>query len=285
MRVGITTGDPKGIGPEIVAAALEDPEISGLAKFEIFGPRRSDPTLSDLSAATQTYQALNLAVEAALQKKIDCLVTGPINKARLRLVDKHFIGHTEFLSEKCACEVTALFVARNWRVSLVTRHLPLSQVADKLNGVDVLKTIRMTAAALQKYFKIADPQIAVAGLNPHAGEKGMLGDEEIKIIAPAIAQARKEGIKVDGPLSPDTLFWRMTNGEFDAVVAIYHDQGLITIKTLSFKDCVQLTLGLPFLRLSVDHGTAENLVGTGRADPSNMKAAIRLASQLARLNT
>ena len=198
----------------------------------------------------------------------------------MRLVDKNFTGHTEFLAMKCQREVAAMFVARQWRVALVTRHLPLAQVAGKLNAVDILQTIRLTSDALQKYFRILQPRLAVAGLNPHAGESGFFGDEERKVILPAIEQARKEDLKVEGPFSPDTLFWQMTQGKWDGVIAMYHDQGLIPMKTLAFRECVQLTLGLPFLRLSVDHGTAEELVGTGKADPSNIKAAIRLACQL-----
>lgn len=280
--IGVTTGDPKGIGPEIVSLVLGDPEIQEMARFEIFGPKVSDPSLPDQEAARLTWAALNQAVEAALSKKISCLVTGPVNKKRLSLVDSNFIGHTEFLAEKCGSEVSALFVARNWRVALVTRHLPLAQVPLKLNAVDILKTIRLTAEALRKYFKVVEPRLAVCGLNPHAGEGGYFGEEEKKIISPAIFQAQKEGFQVEGPFSPDTLFWQMTQGNWDGVIAMYHDQGLIPIKTLAFRDCVQLTLGLPFLRLSVDHGTAEDLVGTGKADPSNMKAAIRLACLLTR---
>lgn len=278
--IGITTGDPKGIGPEIAAQSLADPEIQGLAEFRIFGSLEPKPNLSDAEAAQVAFHALREATEAALQKKIDSLVTGPVNKSRMRWVQKDFVGHTEWLAQFCQCEVQAFFVARNWRVALVTRHLPLAQVAAKLNGIDILKTIRSTHQALQKYFGFFDPRIAVCGFNPHAGEDGHFGEEERKIIRPAIQQARKEGVKVEGPLPADTLFWQMTQGKFDAIVAMYHDQGLIPIKTLAFKECVQLTLGLPFLRLSVDHGTAEALVGTGQADPSSMKTAIRLATQL-----
>jgi len=278
--IGITTGDPKGIGPEIVAKVLRDPEVHSLADFKIFGPTVSDSRLSDAQAAQVALNSLNQAVVEALDKKITSLVTAPVNKARLRLVDKQFIDHTEFLAAKCQAKVCPLFVARNWRVSMVTRHLPLREVAMKLNAMDILQTIRLTCQGLQKYFGILQPKLVVAGLNPHAGERGLLGDEEIKIITPAILQARREGMDIDGPLSPDTLFWRMTQGKWDAVIAMYHDQGLIPIKTLAFKETVQITLGLPFLRLSVDHGTAEELVGTGKADPTNMKAAIRLACQL-----
>ncbi|MBI4125560.1 MAG: 4-hydroxythreonine-4-phosphate dehydrogenase PdxA [Deltaproteobacteria bacterium] len=278
--IGITTGDPKGIGPEVVAGALDDPEIKGLAEFQIFGPLAGDPRLPDAKAAEAALQALTAATDAALQKKIQVLVTGPVNKARMRLVDKDFTGHTEFLAQRCACEVTPFFVAHHWRVALVTSHIPLSQVAHRLNAIDILKTLRQTHQALQTRFHILEPKIAVAGLNPHAGERGSLGDEEKKVIAPAIVQARREGIEAEGPFSPDTLFWRMTQGKWDAIVAMYHDQGLIPLKTLAFKECVQITLGLPFLRLSVDHGTAEDLVGTGKADPANMKASLRLTCQL-----
>ncbi|MDP2599610.1 MAG: 4-hydroxythreonine-4-phosphate dehydrogenase PdxA [Deltaproteobacteria bacterium] len=279
-NIGITTGDPKGVGPEIVALALEDPEINALAEFRVFGPLESNQKLSDEEAAKTVLDSLNRATKAALDKEIAAMVTAPVNKARLRLVDKNFIGHTEFFAAWCNAPVCAMFVARNWRVSLVTGHLPLGQVAIKLNAMEILKTIRMTAEALQRHFHIMEPRLAVAGLNPHAGEQGMLGDEETRIIQPAIQQARKEGILMDGPLSADTLFWQMTQGRYDAVIAMYHDQGLIPIKTLAFKEAVQLTYGLPFLRVSVDHGTAEDLVGTGNADPSNLKSAIRLACQL-----
>lgn len=279
-RIGITTGDPKGIGPEIVATALTDPEIQALAEFSVFGTLAPKPNLPDVEASQAALHALKEATEAALQKKVDCLVTGPVNKARLRTVQKNFVGHTEWLSQFCQSEAQAFFVAGNWRVALVTRHLPLAEVATKLNGIDILKTIRLTHQALQKYFGILEPHLAVCGLNPHAGESGHLGEEERKIIRPAIHQACKEGIRAEGPFPADTLFWQMTQGKFDAVVAMYHDQGLIPLKTLAFKECVQLTLGLPFLRVSVDHGTAEDLVGSAQADSANMKAAIRWAVRL-----
>ncbi|OGQ04520.1 MAG: 4-hydroxythreonine-4-phosphate dehydrogenase PdxA [Deltaproteobacteria bacterium RIFCSPLOWO2_01_44_7] len=280
MIIGITTGDPKGVGPEIVQEALEDPDIKSLAEFRVFGPIQSQLKLSDREAAEIALRSLEQGVEEAIGKRVQALVTGPVNKARLRLVDPTFIGHTEFFANHCHAKVCPIFVARNWRVALVTRHIPLAQVAQQLNAIDILQTIRMTHKNLQKLFGILEPKIAVAGLNPHAGEQGLLGEEETKIIRPAIMQAAKEGIDVEGPFSPDTLFWKMTSGKWDAIVAMYHDQGLIPIKTLAFKDTVQITLGLPFLRVSVDHGTAEDIVGTGKADSTNLKAAIRLACQL-----
>lgn len=278
--IGITTGDPKGIGPEVVSKALSDPEIQSLAQFKIYGPAVSDFQLPDIHSAQTAISSLEAALSDALNKKIDALVTAPVNKARLRLVDKNFVGHTEFFASRVNATVCMMFVAKNLRVSLVTRHLPLSQVASRLNAVEILQTIRLTYEGLQQYFHILSPYLAVAGLNPHAGEGGMLGDEETRIIHPALVQARKEGIHVDGPISPDTLFWEASQSKWDGVIAMYHDQGLIPVKTLAFKEAVQITLGLPFLRVSVDHGTAENIVGTGRADATNLKAAIRLACRL-----
>lgn len=280
LVIGITTGDPRGVGPEIVAKALGDPEVKSLAEFKIYGPTIFDPRLSDIKGAQTALGSLEAALADALSGKIGALVTAPVNKARLRLIDKNFTGHTEFFASRCNVSVCMMFAAKNLRVALVTRHLPLSQVALRLNAMDILKTIRMTYEGLRRHFHIAEPFLAVAGLNPHAGEGGMLGDEELRVIQPALAQARKEGMQIDGPLSPDTLFWQAAQGKWDGVIAMYHDQGLIPLKTLAFRDAVQITLGLPFLRVSVDHGTAENIAGTGNADPANLKAAIRLAHRL-----
>lgn len=284
--IGITTGDPKGIGPEVVSAALADADVAVLGAFKIFGPHTPTLSLSDLQAAQMTIDSLNRATTAALRGEVSAIVTAPVNKARMRLVDKRFIGHTEFFAQKCGTAVCMMFSAAagpnhgTLRVSLVTRHIPFRDIASKLGALDILQTIRLTHQGLKKLFGISKPRLAVAGLNPHAGEKEILGDEETKVIWPAIRQAKSEGLAVEGPFPPDTIFWRAAQGEWDAVVAMYHDQGLIAVKTLAFKEAVQVTLGLPFLRVSVDHGTAEDLVGTGRADPSNMKAAIRLACQL-----
>lgn len=278
--IGITTGDPKGIGPEVVARSLSDSEIQTLARFKVFGSKIPRPTLSDEEAARQTYALLEEATEAALSGEVAALVTAPVNKARLRIVDKNFQGHTEFFQARALSDVCMMFVAGRLRVSLVTRHIPLREVAARLSALDILRTIRLTHEGLIKHFKILKPKLVLCGLNPHAGEKGFLGEEETKIIRPALLQAKAEGIEVQGPFSADTLFWRLSQGEWDCGIAMYHDQGLIPVKTLAFKEAVQVTLGLPFLRVSVDHGTAEDLVGTGRADAANMKAAIRLACAL-----
>lgn len=278
--VGITTGDPKGIGPEVVAKALADSDIQKMGEYRVFGSKIPKPNMSDAAAAEQAFGSLREAVEAVKAGKINAVVTAPVNKARMRLIDPSFTGHTEFFQAAFQAPVCMLFVAHGWRVSLVTRHIPLAQVPARLNAVEILQTLRMTQEGLQNLFGIMQPVLGIAGLNPHAGEGGVLGDEEEKIIVPAIRQARHEGITVEGPYSPDTLFWKMTQGTFDGVIALYHDQGLIPIKTLAFRDAVQVTLGLPFVRCSVDHGTAESIVGTGTADPHNMKAAIRLAADL-----
>lgn len=277
LAIGITTGDPKGIGPEVVAQALQHfPN----GHFQIFGPLQSNRLLSDKEGAEIALESLQSACRAIREKTISALVTAPVNKQRMRLVDASFTGHTEFFAREFDCDVTMMFTAPELKVSLVTRHLPLKEVASHLNRDLVCRTIRQTADGLKKLFGIENPRLAVAGLNPHAGEKGMMGDEESKIIAPAMQHLCSEGLQVSGPFSPDTVFWRAMQGEFDAVVAMYHDQGLIAVKTMAFHEAVQVTLGLPFLRVSVDHGTAEDLVGTGRVNCDNLQAAIRLVRTL-----
>ncbi|MDO8494344.1 MAG: 4-hydroxythreonine-4-phosphate dehydrogenase PdxA [Deltaproteobacteria bacterium] len=277
--IGIFTGDPKGVGPEIVAKLMQEPGIVSMADYKIFGPEKSNPSLNDKQAADLTIKGLRQVVAAASRGEFDRFVTGPVNKKRLCLVDPRFIGVTEFLVDVAHTPATAMFVSKDLKVSLATRHLPLARVPYVLSAVEILQTIRMTDEALKKYFNILKPRIAVCGLNPHAGEGGKLGEEDEKIILPALTQARKDGLQVGGPFAGDTIFWFARQGKWDAVIAMYHDQGLAPIKTLAFQDAVQMTLGLPFLRLSVDHGTAEDLVGKNRADTSSFKAAIHLACQ------
>lgn len=274
--IGIITGDPKGIGPEVVAKALRDfpPE-----RFRIFGPLVSDVSLSDLSAAEVAMESLRSACRAVRDGMVSSIVTAPVNKKRMRLVDREFTGHTEFFAREFGCEVTMFFVAPELRVSLVTRHLPLQLVSENLTPEKIVQTIRQTDDGLRRHFGVTAPRLACCGLNPHAGEEGLLGREEIEVIGPAIATARSDGINVVGPFSGDTLFWEARQGKYDAVIAMYHDQGLAPIKTLSFNCAVQVTLGLPFLRFSVDHGTAENIAGKEIADPTNMISTLRYALQ------
>ena len=282
--IGITAGDPKGIGPELVSKLLKDSPLREKADFKIFGPLNLDPQkTSDKQAAEITFQSLNDSLKEALDKKIDAIVNAPVNKARLRLILPNFWGQTDFYGEACRVEPLMSFISANptLRVAVATRHLPLKEVPHIINAVDILHAIRTLNEGLKTLFNLTHPKIAVSGLNPHSGEGGILGDEEKKFIIPAILQGQKEKIFVSGPHSGDTIFWRALQGEFDAVLAMYHDQGLAAVKTVAFKTAVPITLGLPFVRVTVDHGTAENLVGTGKADISNLKCAVQLAIQLA----
>ncbi|NQT70368.1 MAG: 4-hydroxythreonine-4-phosphate dehydrogenase PdxA, partial [Desulfobacteraceae bacterium] len=189
---------------------------------------------------------------------------------------------TELLAERTGSKVFVMMLAGSrLRVVLVTIHIPLKSVPAVLSKERIIQTIRITGRALSDRFGCQDPRLAVAGLNPHAGEEGMFGDEEINIIAPAVQQARSEGFNVAGPSPPDTIFYRAVEGHYDAVVCMYHDQGLIPFKLIHFTDGVNTTLGLPIIRTSVDHGTAYDIAGTGRADPGSLVAAINMAAQQA----
>ena len=209
------------------------------------------------------------------------LVTAPISKLGLRLAGIPYPGHTEILADMTGTERYAMMLAGNrLRVTLVSIHCPLRDVAGCIDTEKILQAICLTDLSLKNDFGIGDPEIAVAALNPHAGESGMFGNEEKEIIAPAVEMAKKEGIKASGPYPPDTLFYRAVNGKFDAVVCQYHDQGLIPFKLLHFRDGVNVTLGLPIVRTSVDHGTAYDIAGTGRADSASLEAAVNLAAEM-----
>ena len=225
--------------------------------------------------------ALRVAVRACLDGRAHALVTGTIHKARLAARGFPHPGHTEFLGELCGVPGPVMaFVGGSVRVALVTVHLPLRAVADALTTANVLHTIRTSAAALREHLGVPNPRIAVCGLNPHAGDDGLLGGEEKTVIAPACDAARAEGIEVWGPVSAETAFCEPERS--DLVVAMYHDQGLVPLKRVDFGRTVNWTLGLPIIRTSVDHGTADALVGTGRASPASMEAAITLALGLRR---
>jgi 4-hydroxythreonine-4-phosphate dehydrogenase len=223
------------------------------------------------------------AVDLALSQQVAAVVTAPISKAAMHLGGYHYPGHTELLAERCQTKDFAMMLAGgDFRVVLATIHCPLREVPQRLRTEDLLRLFTLTAAALRRDFGLDQPTLGVAALNPHAGEGGLFGDEEARIIAPAVAAARQQGLDVVGPLPADTIFVRHHRGEFAAVVVMYHDQGLIPLKLLHFGDAVNVTLGLPIIRTSVDHGTAYDLAGTGRADPGSLKAALRLAAQMAR---
>ena len=222
------------------------------------------------------------AVDFNKDGQVSAMVTCPISKELMHKAGYRFDGHTELLANLTNTRDYGMMLANeSLRVSLVTIHCALKEVPQRLNKGLILKTIRLTYRALEEDFAIKRPHVAVAGLNPHAGEAGLFGLEDKEIIQPAVDEAKNDGLLVDGPFPADTIFYHAINGKFDAVVAMYHDQGLIPVKLLNFSDSVNITLGLPIVRTSVDHGTAYDIVGKGIADPSSLIAAIRMAAKIA----
>jgi 4-hydroxythreonine-4-phosphate dehydrogenase len=222
------------------------------------------------------------AVEMALRGEVAGMVTGPISKVAMNLSGYAYPGHTELLAEKTGgAEVAMMLAGGEFRVVLATIHCALATVPGRITTDGLLRLFRLTNRALKRDFGLAHPHLGVAALNPHAGEAGMFGQEEEEIIAPAVRQAQAEGLRAAGPFPADTLFWRHSQGEFEAIICMYHDQGLIPLKLLHFMDAVNVTLGLPIIRTSVDHGTAYDLAGTGKAHPGSLKAAIRMAAEMA----
>jgi len=222
------------------------------------------------------------AVELASKGQVSAMVTCPISKELMNQAGYEFEGHTELIAHLTHTKDYVMMLAgERLRVALVTIHCPLRDVAEKINKKLIVKTVTITCRALEKDFAIKNPRVAVAALNPHAGESGLFGREDREIIQPAVEEARKEGLSVEGPFPADTVFYHAVQGRFDAVVAMYHDQGLIPLKLLHFSDAVNLTLGLPIVRTSVDHGTAYDIAGRGIADPSSLVAAIKMAAGIA----
>jgi 4-hydroxythreonine-4-phosphate dehydrogenase len=287
-RIGITLGDCAGIGPEIVDLALNSNRITGTAEYKVIGKypgsRPGNPTAETARAAAA---ALEEAVTLARRGELDAIVTSPIHKARMYEVGFKFPGQTEFFAQRCGVKNFAMcLTGGKITVALVTAHLPLRKAASALEQSEIVRVGLLLADFLNSR-SITPPRIAVAGLNPHAGESGKLGREEIEIIAPAVEELNRSPI-IDhrslftGPHSPDTIFHRAIEGEFDAVLCMYHDQGLIPLKLHAFHEGVNVTLGLPFPRTSPDHGTAFEIAGKGIARPDSMIAAINLAVELAR---
>lgn len=288
-RIGITLGDCAGIGPEIVDLALRSDRVARSAEYKIIGKypdrRPGHPTRETARAAAV---ALEEAVTLALRGELDGIVTGPIHKTRMYEVGFKFPGQTEFFAARCGVKNFAMcLTGENITVALVTAHLPLRKVASALKQSGIVQVGLLLADFLRSR-AISAPRIAVAGLNPHAGESGNLGREEIEIISPAIAALNGSPITdhrsqrtFTGPHSPDTVFHRAIEGEFDAILCMYHDQGLIPLKLHAFREGVNVTLGLPFPRTSPDHGTAFEIAGKGIACPDSMIAAINLAAELA----
>jgi len=284
-RVAITAGDPAGIGPEIAARAAADRRVLDVCEPVLFGPpdgRSFAPGRLSGEAGRAAYDAILRAVDAAMSRRVDAIATAPINKEALRLAGLPWNGHTDLLAHLTgAPHVAMMFHSEALRVVLATVHIALADVPRALTSDALQATIDLTARELPR-FGITHPRIAVAGLNPHAGEHGLFGVEETTAIAPAIEACRARGVDVSGPFPADTLFVRARRGEFDVVVACYHDQGLIPVKLVAFGQAVNVTLGLPIIRTSVDHGTAFDIAGKGVADPESMIAAVLLAAKLAR---
>lgn len=320
--VGITMGDPVGIGPELICLALTHRQVYDVARPLVIGDVQvlekaklvtKTPSLiatvnspgaasykpgcidvlncSHIDPATLVWghptegtgkameHYIIAAIDMAINGDVGAIVTCPINKSALKLAGSRFHGHTELLAHRTGTTEYAMMMAGDrLRVVLVTIHISLKQVSQSLTIENIMSTIETTDYSLKERFGFERPRIGVAGLNPHAGESGMFGDEEARIIEPAVGFSKKNGIDVSGPYPPDTVFINAMNGQFDAVVCMYHDQGLIPFKMVHFSDGVNTTLGLPIIRTSVDHGTAYDIAGTGVADPGSLIQAIRLAA-------
>lgn len=285
--IAVTVGDPSGIGPEIAVKAARDPRVVAACSPRLYGPH----TAADLAAfpagrvsadsARAAYDAIVRAVEDARQDRVSAIATAPVNKEAFAAAGLSWRGHTDLLAHLCDVDdVAMLFWSDRLRVVLATVHIPLAEVPRALTSERLLAVIRLTARSLPR-FGVARPRLAVAGLNPHAGENGVLGLEDRDVLTPAVAEAQSSGIDVTGPLPADTVFVRAARGEFDVVVAAYHDQGLVPVKLLAFGRAVNVTLGLPIIRTSVDHGTAFDIARQGVADEGSLIEAILLAAKLA----
>ena len=327
--IGITMGDPAGIGPEIIVMALADEEICRRCRPVVLGdPGTLSAAISRLRSDQAQDVSLNVidgpdqagsrpggidllaisgldagdrlpgsptvaggkamvayitrAVEMTQQRELAAMVTCPISKVLMHAAGHRFEGHTQLIAHLThTSDYVMMLAGDRLRVTLATIHCALKDVSTLLNTEQIYKTIEITEHALRKDLGLPHPRVAVTALNPHAGEAGLFGSEEPEIIEPAVKMAQDLGMAVEGPFPADTLFHKAAAGQYDAVVAMYHDQGLIPLKLLHFSDAVNVTLGLPIIRTSVDHGTAYDIVGTGQADPSSLKAAIRMAVSIA----
>jgi 4-hydroxythreonine-4-phosphate dehydrogenase len=300
LPMAITCGDPAGVGPEVVAAVLDsDPELAadamvigpkhwlddlhartgvrtlavGEASFEIM------PGLPGAEGAALALEAMRAAAQGCREGRFRGVVTGPVSKHWLNRIGDPFLGQTEFFAAAWGGEPTMAFVGERLRVVLATWHIPLREVPDALDAA-CLETAVRRAYDLAKLYGATEPRIGVCGLNPHAGEQGLLGKEELEVMDPALDRLREKMPGLSPCLPGDTVFFRQLNGEFDVVIAAHHDQGLAALKTLEFDRAVNVTLGLPFIRTSPDHGTAFDLAGQGRADTGSLAAAVRVLREL-----
>lgn len=283
--IAITLGDAAGVGPEVARAAVASGELDPTFEYRLFGDTTgATPSQPTEQTAHSAKAALEQAITLAMAGEVAGVVTGPIHKARMRAVGFDYPGQTEFFAERTGTSDFAMCLTGGaLTVALVTAHIPLVEVPGALRAEEIVRVGRLLAHFISRRQGSA-PKMAVAGLNPHAGESGLLGREEIEIIEPAVAELREAlagRCGVAGPLSPDTVFYRAAQGEFGGVLCMYHDQGLIPLKLQGFDEGVNVTLGLPFPRTSPDHGTAFEIAGRNLARPQSMIAAIRLACELA----
>ncbi len=310
--IAITPGEPAGVGPELVAAvandfpeaqlvAVADPGLmeqagaptrpfsaqaahdEGLMLQPVALPHKAVPGQLNPGNAHYVLETLRIAANGCMQGLFDAMVTGPVHKGVINEAGVAFSGHTEFLAELTGAPMPVMMLAADHlRVALVTTHLPLREVANHITAERLEQVIRILHRDLQNDYGITQPRILVAGLNPHAGESGHLGDEELRVITPVLDQLRGEGMVLEGPLPADTLFTPRHLEGADAVLAMYHDQGLPVLKHVGFGHAVNITLGLPIIRTSVDHGTALDLAGKQQADSASLRAAITEAIRMAR---
>ena len=319
-RLALTAGEPAGVGPELLARLAASPFPADLIaisdagllaraahacgielKLEPFDgssrtlrapgalrvveiPLREQETPGRPTPrnAFHVLNALARAADGCMGGEFDALVTAPVQKSTINDAGEAFSGHTEFFAQRAGCEVVMMLASPELRVALATTHLPLAKVSAAITTASLTRTLRIVRSELVAKFGIAQPRIAVLGLNPHAGEAGHLGSEEIETVIPAMDALRTEGFTLLGPLPADTAFVPAQRGHYDAVLAMYHDQALPVLKSEAFERTVNITLGLPYIRTSVDHGTALDLAGKGLADPSSLFAAAEMALTLAK---
>jgi 4-hydroxythreonine-4-phosphate dehydrogenase len=300
-------GDPLGIGPEIIIKALQDPAVKNLTEYVIIGSEESfkkipsaqnvfknsrvafeflktPKKISRTQAGELSFLALQRATKLIKSKKADALVTAPICKEHIQLAGFRFPGHTEYLCHEFGVKTYAMMLFHSrLRVVLTTIHVPLKKIFPLITRANVVQKLELTALSLRETFQIKTPRIAVCGLNPHAGEAGLLGKEEIEILQPALRDAAKKkalrGAKLFGPIAADSVFHQALNGVYDAVLCHYHDQGLIALKSTGFDEGVNMTLGLPFTRTSPDHGTAFDIAGRNLANPKSFICALTAAAK------
>ena len=316
--VGVTMGHPSGIGPEVIVRSICAAPVRGARKVVIFGDRgvleraarlaglqaklkaairsgaagvvevsalherEASPGLPSEAGSLAQVDYIREAVAWTQDGRVAAIATGPISKAGMQSGGYNFPGHTELFAKLAGVEdVAMMFSGPRLKVALATIHVPLAEVPGLLKADLILKRLRLAVRAMRVFYGVQNPRVGVSALNPHGGEEGRMGREEIRVIAPAVELARGEGIKAFGPLPADTLFHQALHGEYDLVMAMYHDQAMIPIKTLGFGRSVNITLGLPFVRTSPDHGTAFDLAPRSMADPAGMSHAIATAARLA----